>query len=194
MKEKIVLIDIDGVCLDLIESLDVYFKKNGFPETNLREIQYYNFQDVTGVTQQDCFTACRTCPEVFAREKVLNGVTEAISLLKEQGYCPFAYTLVNTPEIYNIREEQIKALGFTEYLIATTKPKPVIKEAIALFDDCLDNHKLYPDFSVYHGVINASYNTGCPEYHHFDSLLEGVQAFLLGKETEMIEERCSFAD
>ena len=147
-----VCVDFDGTLLDFGGAIKNYLAKDGitfYPEN----VKYYDYSNSDiGCNRELLYKAFYT-DEFYEYLKLYEGVIDAIELLKTVEDV-HAYTgAVNMESVYNRRLNLIRKLGLkgkpytappVEHYIALTEPclkggdtKPVIKEANAVFDDCV---------------------------------------------------------
>ena len=183
-----VCIDIDGTILDLCKGMEKYLKEKGvtfFPE-NMSE---YDFGGDIGCPKEVCFQAFQD-PKFWKTETEfpISDLKSVGNMLKDEGYNPYVYTLLNYGEdVRRVREKYLKSSGIEEYCIFNGE-KPVFVNASALFEDYLENIRRWIDAGfegkVY--LVNQPYNQ---EYNHkdfpyfdrverVDSVEKGVELFL----------------
>ena len=151
-----VCVDCDGVLLNMLEAIKEYLEKRGKPFYPNNVIRY-NFEGDIGCKKSDVFNSLYDI-ELYKTQELYSNAMLALNKLFYSSIDVRAYTSsVNVKSIINY-----KACMFNrKYMMSR------IKEADALFDDCLGVHKDWID-AGYKGtlyLIDAPYNS---EKHNKD--------------------------
>lgn len=160
-----VCIDIDGVILNMLDSIKDYLNEKGITFIP-KNVVKYNFSGDIGCSRDYVFEALSN-PKVFKQQKPYKGVLDSIIKLQRSHIQTNAYTTVSSNDIYKIRKDFCNQLNLSGDVYIGDKP--VLLEADALFDDCLDEHKKWIE-AGYTGklyLIDAPYNQ---EYYNKDFL------------------------
>lgn len=151
-----VCLDIDGVVLNLLEGLKIYLSKQNitfYPENVIT----YNFGGNIGCSKGVIYNAFQDI-DFYRNIPFINGSVEAIDRLKQKVIVQAYTTVVDIPEIYQLRSSLCKELGLEG--VPYLGNKPVVSDADAVFDDCLGVHKdwIKDNSSAKQYLIDAPYN------------------------------------
>lgn len=154
--KKRVLLDIDGVVLNLVEGVRILLERDGitfYPEN----VVTYNFNGDIGCEKTKVYAKFND-PELYKVMPFMDSSKEAVDLLKR--HCDvYVYTAAtNNPEVIKMRKQFINKLGLKGQVYIDRKP--VLDGFDALFDDCLGVHKTWIEdgANIKHFLINATYN------------------------------------
>ena len=157
---KFVCVDVDGTLLDFQGALKSYFSDKGI-DYKSEKVTSYNFDGKIGCKKKDVYAAINET-EFYKHLKEFNNAITALDKLQDAEVTTLAYTasVVNS-EIYKkkccfINRHHMPGIPYIG-------KKPVIKDAAALFDDCLEIHKEWIE-QGYEGklyLIDAPYNREC---------------------------------
>lgn len=131
-----ILIDIDGVCLDMTSSIRDELKVKGI-DFNPSDIIRYNFDGISTDIKSEIYKLFDS-KNLYMNQLPYQRVLKAIQLLKDNNISFRAYTSVSKPYLLDTRVTQCKALGFKKYSIYTCD-KPIIQNYDILIEDCLKN-------------------------------------------------------
>lgn len=135
-----VLVDIDGVIVNLMEGLRQVLSEKGIT-FNIEGIDTYNFKGNIGCDRSEVFAAMEDV-RTFEKSPMYEGALEALEKLKTITIVE-AYTKVSNSEIYNHRNEFIKNYGLTG--MPYIGDKPIIDNVSSVFEDCQSNLEKWID-------------------------------------------------
>lgn len=168
-----ILLDIDGVCLDLMGAIKKVNKKF-IPDGVLD----YGFKTESYGLKRSEVLPYLSSKKVFELETPYTNTILGIKRLKELDEV-VGYTTVPT-HLRNLRIEQMKYLGIDEYFLYQGT-KPVVEfacETMVVIDDCPEVLDMYKDTDVTTIIITRSYNKDYNgAMYRFEDLL-GVSNFL----------------
>jgi 5'(3')-deoxyribonucleotidase len=182
---KKVCVDVDSVILNFYEALRRRLADKGITFYPERSIDY-SFNGDIGCPKDAIFATFNE-PQLYEYLQFLDGAEEAIALLHK--HCNVHSYTASVPheEIYNKRVHFVESLGMVPNVYVGKKP--VIYDADALFDDCLDVHRAWIEGNstakLY--LINAYSNQVRPENAddpiwdkviRCDSLLDAVKKYI----------------
>lgn len=151
-----VCVDVDGTLLDFQEAIKSFLESKGviYKKENCNS---YSFDGDIGCSKKDVYDAFYEA-EFYKHLYAFNDALMSLEKLQEE-YITSAYTAsVVSADVYKQRCEFIKRHNMPG--VPYIGKKPVIKEAKALFDDCLEIHKQWIE-QGYEGelfLIDAPYN------------------------------------
>ena len=152
-----VCLDIDGVVLDFNKGLQDYLKQKGY-DFKPEECTDYNYRNVKLDFDASIIYDAMKDINLYNCMTIKPRALEAIDLLKR--HCKvYGYTAsVDVPEIIDKRSRLLSDLGIDGRVIVGDKP--VIPNVDALFDDCLDVHRVWfkAKTKTKQYLINAPYN------------------------------------
>lgn len=164
MERDLLLLDIDGVCLDLLGAV-----KQVYPCFKPDNVLSYDCKEGNYGMKSEELLACFGNPVIMEKAKPYYGVKRAIDLLKRH-YRVEAYTAVDDA-CRMIRMEQLKSLGLLHNAhVYSGFNKPEIPCDI-LIDDCPDVLSAYSQVGE-KVIITRSYNVDYNNAVRYKSLLE----------------------
>lgn len=153
---KKVCLDIDGVVLNMSEGLKIYLRKQNI-DFHPENVITYNFGGDIGCSKSAVYNVFRNI-DFYRNIPFIDGSVEAINRLKQKVIVQAYTTVVDVPEIYQLRSSLCKELGLVG--MPYIGNKPVISDIDAIFDDCLGVHKdwIRNNSSAKQYLIDAPYN------------------------------------
>lgn len=192
-----ICIDCDGVILDTNAALINYLNKRHI-SYNPQNLIRYDFTGDIGCDKEYCFKAFNESN--FWKEELkhpLVDLKKIVNKLNNEGIVPFIYTLLDNKEAIKIRTQFLLDNNIDYFSIYDNK-KPVIKEAEALFEDCLDNIKTWfdngytgPVYLINHNYNQEEYNNDFPYFDkviRVNNLEEGIEIFINNRNKQKIIE------
>lgn len=139
----LVCVDIDGVVLNFLFGLERYLGLKGYYYSAESQKTYAFTRESLGYDPSVVYDAFKE-PSLYSLCPLYDGVSEAARVLT--GACQVqAYTsVVDIPEIKDMRRKLCHSLGFG-YVEYVYRDKPVVFEADALFEDDLSIIKKWID-------------------------------------------------
>lgn len=177
-----VLIDMDGVVLDLLGAI-----KTLLPDFKPENVETYGFGGDIGVKKHDVISLFHDI-NLFKNQKTYPRTEEALAELRKVAEL-YAYTLApKDDEVTEYRNHQIEMLGingraYTHYEVG--REKPVLDGYDALFEDCVENVvRWLPKTETRLYLIDRTYNRENPDVEGWDRVVrcsdfyDAVQRFV----------------
>lgn len=139
-KDLFVCVDVDGTLLDMNTPLQHFLAKKGL-SFDPSKIESYDFKGNIGCDRK-CIFDCFDKGAFFTYQSnfPICDIDNVRKGIEEVGAIPMIYSLVTDSEgIPEFRKEFFESKGFEVMLFE--KEKPVFLNAIALIDDCIENHE-----------------------------------------------------
>lgn len=155
--KKNVLLDFDGVILDMLSSLEKILDNMGYRFIK-ENVATYNFNGEIGVPKEVVYKWLNS-EECFLGETFYPRARQAIEDLKQVANI-HAYTMVPDNEvILQFRNNMIGELGLRGKCYTVPKDVPKSLDVDAVFEDCIETLELFvPYTDVKKYIINQTYN------------------------------------
>lgn len=152
-----VLLDIDGVVLDLLKPIETYLLQNKGISVDLSGFKFYNFSDIDATVRKEIY-ACFNEEEVYKMQQYIGDAYKAVQLLKKvtevRGYTKVA----PIERLIRLREAQMMHMGIIGDIFNIDDNKKTYLGVEAIFEDCPENIRGYINTGTQIYMIDHSYN------------------------------------